>query len=699
MSIKSSASSLGWFLTVVVQVALSLLIISCKPAGNASKVKTLDNFAAGKRVAVNQCAAPDSVVNHEASKILFADLASRVIWETTKSDAEKTEMLRSMELAFAAIPLEIREFALRLGLKVYVTEGANTQCTSDDIARVGKSGARLTPAQIAALQEDLPKIESCYLWLPPEERVKHFGIGENEDMGQAFVLVMLDSPEAIRHGFVRSFGYIISQVFTNIGYDKDSNQLYYEKNSDAQFQQKKATLAREFIKDAERLGFGSRFANLASSSVNPQEFSEFSDFVYAESFDSFFCNSIEGSPNNTRKKMVRDFPNTYASWNQSFGNQPSGKGSFSLASDGNNQVGDSTQAMDLSNLDASSRMLGSGEIDDAEGLALWGSRGSSSPSRSSGGSSSSNGGFFSSVSSGARAMYNGTAYAASAVGGGARRLAVGTYNVGRTAVGTVGRAASTAGTAVYNGGKYAVQQTANVAAEGYRRAVNDYNDTRAAVRDGGGGWFANNVSGRLYGAINAAGGAISVVPIAGDIVSAAKNGAEAIGGGSMKRNSATGRLQPVALTDGERVGRGASMAWDTLSALGVQGKILSGKNVTAASGYMGRTSDRLYDVATNGGGAASFFGHKGAQVAQHGLEMYGNYSSTVSKYTGGDTYLGKFARSALGKVAGTAGSQIGLGTPTSVGKFVFNQVNDGFVKPGVDRVTGGSMIPDSNIGR
>ncbi len=690
MFTKSSISGFKAVPMVVLQASLALSTLACKPAEDKAQLKTLDNFAAGKRVAVNQCAAPDSVVNHEASKMLFADLASRVIWETQKSDAEKTEMLRSMELAFAAIPLEMREFALRLGLKVYVTEGANTQCTSDDIARVGKSGVRLNPAQISALREDLPKIETCYLWLPPEERVKHFGIGENDDMGQAFVLVMLDSPEAIRHGFVRSFGYIISQVFTNIGYDKDKNQLYYEKDSDPQFQQKKAALAREFVQDAERLGFGQRFSGFASPSVNQYEFNEFADFVYAESFDSFFCNSIEGSPNNTRNKMSRDFPKTFAAWNKAFNNKPDGKSGFSLADGDSSSDNDTSEIVDFSKLDSSTRMLASSETDTDDGFSLQGSRSSSSSSQSSSGSS---GGFFSNVSNGARYLYNGASSAASTVGSGAQRLAVGTYNVGRSAVGTVGRAASTAGTAVYNGGKYAVQQTANVASEGYRRAVNDYKDTRAAVRDGGGGWFANNVSGRLYGAINAAGGAISVVPIAGDVVSAAKNGAEAIGGGSMKRNSTTGRLEPVALTDGERVGRGASMAWDTLSALGVQGKILSGKNVTAASGYMGKTSDRLYDVATNGGGAGSFFGHKGAQLAQHGLEMYGNYAGAVSKYTGGDTYIGKFARSALGKAAGAAGSSVGIGTPTSVGKFVFNQVNDRVVKPGVDRVTGGNMIP------
>jgi hypothetical protein len=136
------------------------------------------------------------------------------------------------------------------------------------------------------------------------------------------------------------------------------------------------------------------------------------------------------------------------------------------------------------------------------------------------------------------------------------------------------------------------------------------------------------------------------------------------------------------------------MAWDTLSALGVQGKVLSGKNVTAASNYMGRTSDRLYDVATKGGGGAgSFFGHKGAQLAQHGLEMYGNYASTVSKYTGGDSFMGKFARNAIGSAAKAAGSPVGYGSPTSVGKFVFDEVNKNAVTPVVNRVTGGNMIP------
>jgi hypothetical protein len=685
MSIRSF-TSFRKFPALTLQVGVCLAVLSCKPAGDVSRVKTLDNFAAGKRVAVNQCAAPDSVVNHEASKLLFADLASRIIWETQKSDAEKTEMLRSMELAFAAIPLEIREFALRLGLKVYVTEGANTQCTSDDIARVGKTNGRLTPSQISALQEDLPKIETCYLWLPPEERVKYFGIGENDDMGQAFVLVMLDSPEAIRHGFVRSFGYIISQVFTDIGYDKGKNQLYYEKDSDPQFKRKKATLAREFIKDAERLGFGSSFSKFASPSINQYEFNEFADFVYAESFDSFFCNAIEGSRNNTRNKMNRDFPNTYAAWNQGFQNSAAGgKSGFSLAEDNGAAAKPTSDLVEVSGLDASIRMLGLGESEAHDGLSLQGSQGSNG---------SSGNGFFSNVSSGARYIYNGASSATSAVGRGATRLAVGTYNVGRSAAVSAGRSASAAGTAIYNGGKYAVQQTTQVASEGYRRAVNDYNDTRAAVRDGGGGMFANNVSGRLYGAINAAGGAISVIPVAGNIVSAAKNGAEGIAGGSMVRNPTTGRLQPVALSDGERVSRGASMAWETLSALGVQGKVLSGKNITAASTYMGRTSDRLYDVATKGGGgASSFFGHKGAQFAQHGLEAYGNYAGAVTKYTGGDNLMGKFARSALGSAAKAAGSPVGYGAPTSVGKFVFDEVNKNAVTPGVNRVTGGNMIP------
>jgi hypothetical protein len=685
---------------------VSAFLVSCKPGADNSRLKTLDNFAAGKRLTVNQCRATDEIVNHEASKMLFADLASRVIWETKKTDAEKTEMLRSMELAFAALPLEVREFSLRLGLKIYVTEGANTQCTSDDIARIGKNMGKLSSGQIDALKEDLSQVDTCYLWLPPEQRVKNFGIGDGNDMRQAFVIVMGDSVETIRHGFVRSFGYAIGQVFANIGYDPETNQLFFEKDSDPAFKDKKTKLAREFIKDAESLGYGPRFSQYENLSSGHYELDQFADFVYAESFDSYYCNAVVGDSHNTRLKMKRDFPKTFNAWNKLFnngrtdpvaahsqGNSSSAPSGFYLTDENASSDSDIAESV----LDSQSRMLGLVEINsdnesdhDTSALSLRGGRGGGSSSRTSNRSSSSGGGFWSGVSSGARYVYNGASSAASAVGSGAQRLAVGTYNVGRSAVTTAGRVASNAGTAVYNGGRYVTQNTAAVASESYRRAVNDYNDTRVAVREGGGGWFANNVSGRLYGAFNAASGAASVVPIAGDIVSAARNGAEAIGGGAMTRNSTTGRLQPVALSDGQRVTRGLTAVWDTAAAVGLDGKLMNGA-VSKAGTYAGKAADTLGDMARSGrGGAASFFGGKTAQFAQHSIEAYGNYSQAVTRMTGGENFFGDFTRSVSGAVVGSPAE---LFTADQVGKFAFDRVNENLVSPGIDRATGGRMIP------
>jgi hypothetical protein len=360
------------YLGVIGTSLVGVILISCKPSAEDTRLKTLDNFAAGKRLTANQCLANDEIVNHEASKMLFADMASRVIWETKKTDAQKSEMLRSMELAFAALPLEVREFSLRLGLKIYVTEGANTQCTSADIARIGKNMGKLSSEQIEALKEDLSQVSTCYLWLPPEQRVKNFGIGDGDDMRQAFVIVMEDSIETIRHGFVRSFGYAIGQVFADIGYDPRTNQLFFEKGSDSAFKEKKTKLAREFIKDAESLGFGPRFSRYENLSSGHYEFDQFADFVYAESFDSYYCNDVAGSVHNTRLKMRRDFPKTFTAWNNLFNNGRTDQSAANPPSDSSTSTsgfyladGVTSSELDVANdaLDSHSRMLGLGQVD------------------------------------------------------------------------------------------------------------------------------------------------------------------------------------------------------------------------------------------------------------------------------------------------------------------------------------------------
>jgi hypothetical protein len=286
---------------------LSGVVSSCKPPKSDSSLKTLDNFAAGRRVKTNVCSGDPAVSKDTGLDLVLTALKGRISWETK---GDKNAMEQAALKAFAAVPADVQGLFLGLGGRIIITDKANSICTDSERQMTDVIKDQLKKEELKALSEDLNSVTACYLFAPPSIYKEETGVN-----GQLVAVVLSANVSEIQHSLVRSIGYMVSHVFSKLVVTEDDGQVAWMSADNPSAEALKQQVADGFLKDVSNSSFASRFAKYQKDGqASNSEKRWFNNFVFAEAFDSFYCNVHSNDDKNTLKTMIASFPSTYSAF-------------------------------------------------------------------------------------------------------------------------------------------------------------------------------------------------------------------------------------------------------------------------------------------------------------------------------------------------------------------------------------------------
>ena len=287
---------------VLARLIAVLVFASCKPNA-ASTVKTLDNFAAGKRVTENTCMGSPQVENNP-------DVIRRVnavMKQVRPTSGLSDNITASLRHGIAAIPVAQLDAFLRLSGEIHIIKDPNRICTEQLNQITDGQMREEKKSELKTFQEGLDAVDHCYLYLP--------GLYKEAAKAPPPILVIKNDEAIVKHAVVRVFGFFLSSHLTHIEFR--TNGFTYNPEENSAFRETfKRPLAAAFIKDLQdlhrdQLPKFSAYQNLALMPVGARQ--QFEDFVFAEAFDSFHCNVFSDMQSkNTLFKMMTQFPNTFA---------------------------------------------------------------------------------------------------------------------------------------------------------------------------------------------------------------------------------------------------------------------------------------------------------------------------------------------------------------------------------------------------
>ena len=322
--------------SVIFLVLSSLLYVAQNCGQNpSSRLKTLDNFASGSRN-LNSCSGNPKLANSDGLKAILSALGTRIEWATEKNRAG---ILEAINKSFAAVPPAFQTTFMSLGGQIIVSSESNIICTGAERKNAFKN-VKLSNSDFKTFSEGLNEVGSCYLFMPPSVYKK-----ENGKDGQFLAIVLPDDPKEIQHSFVRMFGYLTAEMYSHFYFDKKSTSVVWSSVENVNFTRTKEALAAAFLADLNGDENASKFNEYrAGGRASPAERRAFADSVYAEAFDSFFCQAYVSGPRNTRLRMARQFPQTYSKFS---GGADAPK--FSLTGDEQDQDDDNALSLTTTN--------------------------------------------------------------------------------------------------------------------------------------------------------------------------------------------------------------------------------------------------------------------------------------------------------------------------------------------------------------
>jgi hypothetical protein len=266
-------------------IGLIAIPVACKPKATDSGVKTLDNFAAGKRVTVNDCAGDPAMANHKGLQVALSALEKRIQFETKKPTAP---MMDAIKRGFSAIPPDFQATFLELGGSIIVSPQSNGLCTMRERLATVEDPEKFSIAEIKAMKEGFDQVSSCYIFMPPSAFKKKY-----KRDGQMLTIILPDDVTEIQHSFVRSFGYLVSQLYSRLVFVKGSEKVTWLSMENASFRKKKDNIASAFLKDVAATSNKDNFKDyFAGGKASAEDKRNLADFIYAEAFDSYFCNAF-----------------------------------------------------------------------------------------------------------------------------------------------------------------------------------------------------------------------------------------------------------------------------------------------------------------------------------------------------------------------------------------------------------------------
>jgi len=326
------------------------LLLSCKDA--ASDLGSLENFAANSKDATrhNQCRASDAVSGDTFNRAVYAYDANsdrrnllrilsdaeraqqkaervHVAWDNIPA-ARQEALANELNITLTAVPRWAQDSFAELGGLIHVTDNPAAICG------VAFSDAT-SPNFIDRRHADT--IESCWVQASRGEQ-------------NTLQLIIKADAKAIQHNLVRGFGYLHAQFYSTMIANHGNAAVPFTRTlqPSVHYEPIKEELVQAFLRDKHShaqlfdegsldyiLGSGSGeiiTRNLASSgdmlngvsfdyagsgSVTAEQMklrkNRFKDYVFAEAFDSYYCNTFAAHDQNAIKAKgatLKDFQNT-----------------------------------------------------------------------------------------------------------------------------------------------------------------------------------------------------------------------------------------------------------------------------------------------------------------------------------------------------------------------------------------------------
>lgn len=271
-NLYQSRSQLAGF-TMAIMTALSML--SCKADVSVSGEKSLNNFARNSgEISRNVCRGDNKVVKGIHQEWDHVDF-------TRVPQAKVPELKRALESSLSAVPASLQELFFGLGGTIVFSEDLDKPVQSSSDLSCDRSGNNTKFAS-----EGTNRIEACWT---------------TDSKTQDIVILMNPTAESVHHSTVRIFGYILSQILTKINVNEESVIIMQR---DEQFDALMSDISTAVLADVRRPG--SKYKLSVNESLIHTE--DFKYFVFAESFDSYYCNS------QLRRDMAKadEFPKTFA---------------------------------------------------------------------------------------------------------------------------------------------------------------------------------------------------------------------------------------------------------------------------------------------------------------------------------------------------------------------------------------------------
>ena len=267
-----------WCCKFASQIAAAIFVLfctSCKPKiANESETKSLDNLTRSEKTSVtkNTCGlATVDIARLKKSRTYIPRI--KLIFA---SDSIKDEILATM----AAVPEPVQAAFFGMGGSIQASNDIAGKCSFKN-NREKEFGSEKSSVTV-----------SCW---------------RKKDGDTPPVIYVVSKPEAIRHGLLRSFSYIYTQLFLNAAENVEQSLAPGEKKSQLtaalkRFKDQKKALAEALLLDTRDLA-PSVHARLTQQRQESEK--DFEDFVTAETIDSFYC-SKRSNPT-----LQRNFKTTF----------------------------------------------------------------------------------------------------------------------------------------------------------------------------------------------------------------------------------------------------------------------------------------------------------------------------------------------------------------------------------------------------
>lgn len=287
---------------------LAVLVPACKSTQKTSEVKSLDNLArsADADFRRNLCGTndPDQAGDLDipaAKKKLLDELVADAGFVSVDMKGDAQRAREELKASLVAVPFAALVGFFDSGGAIVVSDTTKEEC--------GKRPAKFKDSDEDAFVTDRGQIEG-FCWRDVAAEELSF---EGKNVRPVKQVIYLSGAEgSLSHQTVRAFGYIVSQHLTKLAVPSDVDVS----EGDRQFESRTSELARTFMRELATVSAteNSRYDMKALESyalkVEPDGDAPelLRDFVFAEAFDSFYCNA------DTREIMAKDFPETNAAF-------------------------------------------------------------------------------------------------------------------------------------------------------------------------------------------------------------------------------------------------------------------------------------------------------------------------------------------------------------------------------------------------